>query len=90
MTSFTHSITVFLIYFFRLTQTAVELLTQGIIYVRLGRLAFAEQILLRSLGIFVIIQELDSAHELFLLQCIHFLAITLELSGDEDKFIYAK
>lgn len=66
------------------------MLTQGIIYVRLGRLAFAEQILLRSLGIFVIIQELDSAHELFLLQCIHFLAITLELSGDEDKFIYAK
>ena len=73
-------------------HTSVELLVLGQLYLRSGRLAFAEQILLRSFGIFVLLQGTaeESQYRLPFLQTVHYLALTLELSGDEEKISYAR
>ena len=71
-------------------------------YLRMGRNAFAEQTLLRVLGNLVTAGDTMSwssasssplsscPPSLLLVQTLHFLAVTLELSGDLDKIKYSE
>ena len=81
--------------------TGHELLTLGVIYVHLGRLEYAERTLLRCIGIFSLLLEeqqeelplgspLDPSHQFCMVQAMHYLALALDVSGDDDKKIYAR